>query len=71
MISRGRGKAKGKKFEPNMRLELYNLKDDIAETKDVAAEHPDIIAKFEKILRDQHTPSSVFPFPALDGDKAK
>ncbi|MFA6562633.1 MAG: arylsulfatase [Verrucomicrobiia bacterium] len=66
MLPRGRGKAKGKKAQPNMRIELYNLKDDIAETKDVAAQHPDIVAKLEKIMREQHTPSSVFPFPALD-----
>jgi arylsulfatase A-like enzyme len=61
----GRPKAKGKKVEAPT-LELYNLKDDIAETKDVAAQHPDIVAKIEKIMREQHTPSSVFPFPALD-----
>jgi len=64
-------KGKGKKAQPTPRIELYNLKDDIAETKDVAAQHPDIIAKFEKIMREQHTLSSVFPFPALDEDKTK
>ncbi|MCX6898285.1 MAG: arylsulfatase [Verrucomicrobia bacterium] len=71
MLPRGRGKAKGKKAQPNMRIQLYNLKDDVAETKDVAAQHPDVVAKLEKIMREQHTPSSVFPFPALDEDKTK
>ena len=71
LMPRGKGKAKGKKAEPNMTIELYNLKDDIAETKDVAAQHPDIVAKMEKIMREQHTPSSVFPFPALDAATAK
>ncbi len=66
----GRPKAKGKKVEP-MTLELYNLKDDVAETKNVAAQHPDIIAKMQKIMREQHTPSSVFPLPVLDQEKAK
>jgi arylsulfatase A-like enzyme len=66
----GRPKAKGKKVEP-MTLELYNLKDDIAETKNVAAQHPDIIAKMQKIMREQHTPSTEFPFPALDKDTTK
>jgi arylsulfatase A-like enzyme len=66
----GRPKAKGKKVVPPT-LELYNLKDDIAETKDVAAQHPDIVAKMEKIMREQHTSSPVFPFPALDGEKTK
>jgi len=64
-------RGKGKKVESNVSIELYNLKDDIAETRDVAAQHPDIVAKLERIMREQHTPSSVFPFPALDEEKAK
>jgi arylsulfatase A-like enzyme len=47
-------------------LELYNLKEDIAETRDLAVQHPEIVAKLERLLRDQHTPSKEFPFPALD-----
>lgn len=31
-------------------FELYNLKDDIGEKKDVAAEHPEIVARLKKIL---------------------
>ncbi|MEW6303486.1 MAG: arylsulfatase [Verrucomicrobiota bacterium] len=54
------------KVNPNLKIELYNLKDDPAETKDVAAQHPDIIAKIEKLMREQRTPSEVFKFPALD-----
>jgi hypothetical protein len=37
----------------------------------VAAQHPDIVTKLEKTMREQHTPSPVFPFPALDEQKAK
>ncbi len=63
--------APGKKQEaPRMEIELYNLKTDIAEQHDVAAEHPDIVAKLKQLMREQHTPSTVFPFPALDGRPA-
>ena len=46
--------------------ELFNLGTDPAETADVAAAHPDIVAKLEKILTEQHTPSPNFRFPLLD-----
>ncbi|MCX7824024.1 MAG: arylsulfatase [Verrucomicrobiae bacterium] len=60
-------RAKGKKpAQPNMHIALYNLKEDLAETKDVSAEHPDVVAQIERIMREQHTPSEEFPFPALD-----
>jgi hypothetical protein len=45
---------------------LYSLKDDPTESKDVAKEHPDVVAKLEAIMRKQHTPSQDFPMPALD-----
>jgi arylsulfatase A-like enzyme len=47
--------------------ELYNLKDDIAEARDVAAEHPEIVEQLEQIMRAQHEPSALFPIRALDG----
>jgi arylsulfatase len=47
-------------------LELYNLREDPAETRNVAAEHADIVGKMKRIMREQHTPSKEFPFPALD-----
>jgi arylsulfatase A-like enzyme len=48
------------------KIELYNIRDDIAESRDVAADHPDIVAKMDAIMRQQHVPSAVFPFKALD-----
>ena len=48
-------------------IELYNLAADPAETKDVAAQHPDIVAKLAAILREQHVKSDLFPMRALDG----
>jgi arylsulfatase A-like enzyme len=47
-------------------LELYNLATDPAEKDDVAASHPDIVAKLEKIMAEQHSPSKEFPLPLLD-----
>lgn len=54
------------KSEPNMSVQLYNLRDDLAQTKNVAATHPDVVATIERLMREQHTPSKDFPFPALD-----
>ena len=51
---------------PNLHIELYDLTSDPNETTDVAAQHPELAAKMEKLLRDQHTASKEFPFPALD-----
>jgi arylsulfatase A-like enzyme len=57
-----RGAAK-----PNLHIELYHLGDDPRESKDVSAMHPEIIARIEKLFREQHVPSKDFPLPALDG----
>ena len=47
-------------------LELYDLSRDPAEKKNVASENPDVVAKLETILREQHTPSKLFPVRFLD-----
>ena len=38
-------------------LELYDLSEDLSETQDVAAQHPNIIEKMEAILATAHVPS--------------
>ncbi len=48
-------------------LELYNLKTDPAETTNVAAQHPEIVAKMMAIMKEQHVPSKLWPIRALDG----
>jgi arylsulfatase A-like enzyme len=45
----------------NRPLELYNLKTDLAEKTDVAAQHPDIIAKITAYLATARTDSAEFP----------
>jgi len=41
--------------------ELYNLRDDLGETKDVAAGHPDVVKRIEEIFRTARTDSADFP----------
>ena len=49
-----------------LKIELYNLKDDIGESRDVAAEHPEIVARMRKIMETAHVPSELFPMPPID-----
>jgi arylsulfatase A len=46
--------------------ELYHLAKDPFETTDVAAQHPDIVAKLTQVAREQHVPAKLWPIPALD-----
>ncbi len=46
--------------------QLYNLDDDRAEQKDVAANYPEVIATIESIAQREHTPSELFPLRAID-----
>ncbi len=53
----------------NMEIQLYNLADDIGETKDVAAQNPATIERILLIMKENHRPSPVFPLKALDSPK--
>lgn len=46
--------------------ELYDLEADPTESKDVAADHPEVVRKLEAIMKQEHVPSEVFPIRALD-----
>ena len=59
-----KAKGKGKSVPPTE--ELFNIATDPAETKNVAAEHPEIVAKMKAIMASQHTNSADFPMAALD-----
>ena len=52
-----------KSVRPKLRgpLELYNLKDDPGEQRDVAARQPEMVARIEAILRTVRTESKEFP----------
>ncbi|HEY1189263.1 MAG TPA: arylsulfatase [Gemmata sp.] len=49
-----------------VKTELYNLTKDGAEKADVAARHPDVVARLEKRMTDEHTPNPRFPLQAID-----
>lgn len=61
-----KGKWKGVRYEvlkdPDSPLELYDLSQDIGEENNVAAQHPEIVAELDSLLRQARTPSEAFAF---------
>jgi len=49
-----------------LKIQLFNLKTDLAESKDVAEQHPEVVAQIRRQMEAQHTPSKTFPIPAID-----
>ncbi len=49
-------------------IEIYDLATDPGETRDVAGQHPDIVAQLGAIMKQQHVKSDLFPIRALDGN---
>jgi len=54
-----------------LRTELYNLSSDPSESRDVAAENPEVVAKLENIMRQEHEKSELFSIARLDGARAR
>jgi arylsulfatase A len=52
--------------EAPLKIELFNLSDDIGESRDVAADNPEIVEQMRKIMEAEHTPSEVFPMEPID-----
>ncbi len=46
--------------------ELYNLTEDPNETKDVAAQHPEVVARLSALAKEQHVKSALWPIRVLD-----
>ena len=44
------------------KLELYNLKEDPSETKDLSQEQPERVERLYKQMHSMRTPSTAFPF---------
>lgn len=55
----------------NLRIELYNIAEDIGETEDVAGQHPEIVAQMAKLMEREHVPSEIFPLIPIDRPAAK
>lgn len=49
-----------------VKTELYDLAKDPAEATNVAAEHPEVVARLERLMKEQHTPSPTFPLQSID-----
>ena len=49
-------------FKGNLDIELYDLNSDIGETRNVAADNPEIIKEIERIMIEEHEPSEVERF---------
>jgi arylsulfatase len=52
--------------EDPLRIELYNLREDIGESRDLAADHPEIVERMREIMEAEHTPSEIFPMGPID-----
>ena len=65
------GKWKGIRkniFEGNMKIELYNLENDLGEEIDLSKDHPDIIKRIERIMIQEHETAELdrFKFKELN-----
>lgn len=49
-------------------LEIYDLMNNPEQDKDLSAEVPEIAAKIERIMQEEHTPSDVWPSPGESDD---
>ncbi|MBX2877627.1 MAG: arylsulfatase [Saprospiraceae bacterium] len=63
-----KGKWKAVKYDifkdPQRKIELYDIAEDIGEENDLAADHPEIVEEMAKIMLDAREESTVFPFEA-------
>jgi arylsulfatase len=46
--------------------ELFDVVTDSTESRDVAADHPEVVARAMEIAAREHVVSDEFPFPVLD-----
>jgi len=53
---------KGVRYGIKSKTELYNLDKDISETKNMAAEHPDIVQKMNQLFENNRTETPGFPY---------
>ena len=61
-IRRGDWKAVRYDVSKGGPIQLYNLADDIDETRDLAAEYPEMVGEFDSLMRTSRTESKLFHF---------
>ena len=61
-----KGVRVGVKRDRGAKVQLFNLKDDVGESRDVAADHPDVVAKIERLMREGRTESPIWPLLAAN-----
>jgi len=49
-----------------VKTELYDLTKDEGEKNDVAEKNPEVVARLEKLMKEQHTPNATFPLQVID-----
>lgn len=59
------GDWKALRLKPGQKIQLFDLKTDLGEQKDVAEQHPDIIARVEEIFANGRTDCEAFPLQKL------
>lgn len=57
-----KGNWKAVRYGAESDIELYNLKDDIYETKDIAIDHPKVVEEMEGLLKTSRTETEGFPY---------
>ncbi|MBU0640527.1 MAG: sulfatase-like hydrolase/transferase [Planctomycetes bacterium] len=62
-MGRWKGIRRGIGTRRDAPLELYDLEVDVGETRDVAAQHPEIVKRVTEIMRTARTESEHFPLP--------
>lgn len=55
------GDWKGVKNGPDGAIELYDLANDLSETKDVAGQHPDVVTRIANAMNEAYVPSPDYP----------
>jgi arylsulfatase len=55
------GDWKGIRLNSDAEIELYDMAGDPGETTNVAADHPDVVARIEQVMREGRTESELFP----------
>jgi arylsulfatase A len=62
-----KGVRLGVKRNADAKVQLFSLKQDAAESRDVAAQNPDVVARIERVMREGRTESSIWPLLARAG----